>query len=384
MFSSLRIIITGLIARYPLGGMTWHHLQYVLGLARLGHDVYYLEDSGAWPYNPAQEAPGDDCAYNINYLLSLMSRHGLEDRWAYRSPISSKWFGLPDAKRKEIIKSADLLINISGGLEHPEDYRQTRRLVYVDTDPVFTQLDLAQASEAVKRRLGAHDAFFTFGERLAETTLPMQYKWLSTRQPIVLTEWTNSIPRRDVFTTIMNWTSYQSITVGGNIYGQKDIEFMRFLDLPDLVAPTVLELAVGGGEMNSAPLELLAQKGWQIVDPLEVSTDADGYREYIEISKAEWSVAKNGYVQGQAGWFSERSACYLAAGKPVVVQNTGFTETFPAGEGILPFTTLEEAVTAIHEVESNYERHSRAASAIAEEYFDSSKVLSSLIERALE
>jgi hypothetical protein len=380
MLSSLRIIITGLIARYPLGGMTWHHLQYVLGLAQLGHDVYYLEDSGAWPYTPTPEPATNDCAYNINYLSRLMLKYGLEDRWAYRSPLSSKWYGMPDASRNEIIKSADLLINLSGGLEHPEDYAQTRRLIYIDTDPVFTQLDFVQASEELKGQLAAHHAFFSFGERLSATSMPMQYKWLPTRQPIVLAEWRNSLPRRDVFTTIMNWTSYESITVESKVYGQKDREFMRFLDLPGFVAPAELELAVGEGKADAPRHELLLQKGWHIVDPLKVSGSANRYREYIQTSKAEWSVAKNGYVQGQAGWFSERSACYLAAGNPVVVQNTGFAETLPTGEGILPFATLEEAAAAIREVESNYEQHSRAAAAIAEEYFDSSKVLSKMID----
>ena len=178
----------------------------------------------------------------------------------------------------------------------------------------------------------------------------------------------------------MNWTSYKPVTYNGRSYGQKDVEFKRFIDLPALVAPTVLEIALNEGKTNRAPRDLLAYKGWRVVDPAKVCPDFDRYRQYIVSSKAEWSIAKNGYVEGQAGWFSCRSACYLAAGKPVIVQDTGFGAVLPVSEGILAFRTVEEAATAIHEVQHNYVRHAHAAYAIAEQYFDSSKVLNRLID----
>src|SRR5439155_14462567 len=164
---------------------------------------------------------------------------------------------------------------------------------------------------------------------------------------------------------------------------QKDVEFLGFLELPGQVAPTVLEIAVNEGKTRRTPRALLAHKGWRVVDPEAVCPDLDSYRQYVESSKAEWSVAKNGYVVGQPGWFSCRSACYLAAGRPVVVQDTGFGAVLPVGEGILPFSNVEEAIAAIQEVESHYGKHAKAARAIAEEYFDSGKVLSRLIEEAL-
>lgn len=383
MVSKLRIIVTGLIAQYPLGGVTWDYLQYVLGLARLGHDVYYFEDTGQWPYNPVEGALAKGCAFNLGYLADVMSRFGMADKWAYCFPWQSQWFGLPEQKRAAIIKSADLLINISGTLGRPEDYRQVRRLVYVDSDPVFTQVKLARGQADFRRLVDAHDVHFTFGECLSEAVPATGHKWHPTRQPIVLSEWQPSVWRRDVFTTVMNWTSHNSVSYRGRSYGQKDVEFMRFLELPRFVAPTVLEIAVGPGKTRKTPRDLLTYKGWRLVDPAEVCFDLDTYRNYIASSTAEWSVAKNGYVVGRPGWFSCRSACYLAAGRPVIVQDTGFTTVLPVGEGILSFTTLAEAIEAIQKVEGNYARYAKPARAIAEEYFNSDKVLSRLIEEAL-
>jgi hypothetical protein len=213
------------------------------------------------------------------------------------------------------------------------------------------------------------------------------------------------MPWREVFTTVMNWTSYKPLRYNRHTYGQKDIELQRFIELPRQVTPTVIEVALSQTphlnwqtadrslppvvrdlvrhQVHRTPSDLLAALGWRVVDPRQVCPDLESYRRYIEASKAEWSVAKHGYVQGQSGWFSCRSACYLAAGRPVVVQDTGFAKAIPVGEGILSFRTMEEAIAAIREVEARYTRHARAARAIAEAYFDSDKVLTRLIEEAM-
>lgn len=383
MTSSLRIIVSGLIAQYPLGGVTWDYFQYVLGLARLGHEVYYLEDTGQWPYNPTEGGVSKGCEFNVEYLGNLMARYGLAEKWAYRFPWQSQWFGLTESQRRDVIRTADLLINVSGTLEHPEEYRQVRRLAYIDSDPVFTQVKLARGQLDFRNLIDLHDVQFSFGEHLTDKVPETGHRWRPTRQPVVLSEWHPTAPYRNVFTTVMNWTSYNPVVYNGQTYGQKDVEFMRFLELPSQVAPLVLEIAVNEGKTRRTPRALLAHKGWRVVDPAVVCPDFDSYRQYIASSKAEWSVAKHGYVAGQAGWFSCRSACYLASGRPVVVQDSGFGAVLPVGAGLLPFTTVAEAVAAVRDVEARYAYHAEAARALAEAYFDADKVLTRLVEEAL-
>jgi hypothetical protein len=382
--SRLRIVVTGLIAQYPLGGVAWDYLHYALGLARLGHDVYYLEDTDQWPYNPHEGGVSAGCAFNVEYLRSIMERYGLGDRWAYRFGGGPQWFGLPDAKRSEILASADLLLNVSGTLARPEELRHVPRLAYIDSDPVFTQVRLAAETGRLPALVDMHDVHFSFGERIQGADVPdTGHLWRPTRQPVVLSEWPVREPERDGFTTVMNWTSFAPVEHEGRSYGQKDVELARFLDLPSLVAPTLLELAINEGKTERTPRDLLTRHGWRLVDPAVVCPDGDSYREYLSTSAAEWSVAKHGYVQGRPGWFSCRSACYLAAGKPVVVQDTGFTSILPTGEGLHAFSTVDEAVAGIEAVVSDPARHARAARGIAEAYFDAETVLTRLVEDAM-
>jgi hypothetical protein len=291
--SSLRIVVTGLIAQHArLGGVAWDYLQYLAGLARLGHDVYYLEDSGEWPYVADGGASREswiaqDPTPNVRHLASVMERFGLGDRWLYRFPIRPRWYGLSHRKRREVLASADLLVNVSGSLKRPSDYRQIPRLVYVDTDPAFTQvrLMLPRGQKKFQKRFVAHDAFFSFGERIGETELANGIDWWPTRQPILLSEWRPGTPTRDVFTTVMSWTSYKPLRHGGRSFGQKDVEFRRFVDLPRVVRPARLEVALrgtrhlrwettdGGGRTpdDRTPREVLEAAGWRVVDAATVS-----------------------------------------------------------------------------------------------------------------
>ena len=381
--STLRVIVTGLIGHHPLGGMTWHYAQYLVGLRRLGHDVYYVEDTGKWPYDPGRGVETEDCGFAVDYVASVMSRFGLADHWAYHGSAPSRWYGLPDAEREEVLGSADLLVNVSGSLGSPEAYRRVPRMAYVDTDPVFTQIGIAGGRPGMRERADVHDVHFSFGERLEHTDLPLAHRWRPTRQPIVLDAWNPAAPRRGVFTTVMNWRARTRPAMhAGRCYGQKDAELVRFLGLPRRVAPVELELASNSGRGREAPLDLLRSHGWRVVDPEAVCLDLDSYHDYIESSAAEWSVAKHGYVEGRAGWFSERSACYLAAGRPVVVQETGCSAVLPVGEGLLTFRTPDEAVDAIKEVAGDHARHGQAARAIAEDCFGSDFVLTRLVEDA--
>jgi len=385
MSSKLRIVVTGLIAQYPLGGVTWDYLHYVLGLHDLGHDVFYVEDTGQWPYSPLTDSLTDDPSFNVGVLRDVMTRFGLGERWAYRFPRTGAWFGLSDADRREVVRTADLVLNVSGTLARPDEYRSAGRLAYIDTDPVFTQAKIARGQLDFRRAVDAHDVHFTFGETPSPLVPATGHEWRPTRQPVVLAEWVNDRPpSRGAFTTVMNWTSYNSVSLGELQLGQKDVEFRRFLDLPALVAPVRLELAVNAGRTRRTPRSLLEHRGWQLVDPGVVCRNLDDYRGYIQSSLGEWSVAKNGYVAGRCGWFSCRSACYLAAGRPVVLQDTGFSSVIAADRGLVAFSTPEEAAAGILDVVGDYQRHAVAAREVAGAYFDSRIVLASLVEAAFE
>jgi hypothetical protein len=406
----MRIIVTGLIAQHPtLGGVAWDYLQFPLGLLQLGHDVFYLEDSGEWPYNldggpTKNDWIARDPTPNVEHLARTLSRYGLDENWSYRFPTEPRWFGMSDAKREEVIRTADLLLNVSGTLEHPEKYRAIPRLLYVDSDPVFTQIKIALPDRDFSARVAAHDVHFTFGEALTKESFRTDFNWIPIRQPIVLSEWKCLEPPRDVLTTVMSWTSYKPVTFSGVSYGQKDIEFCHFLDLPEKASPTQFEVAMNGTQhidwqtgmedlppaaeqlfserKDWMPAELLTRTGWRVVDAMQVCSGIDAYREYVQSSKGEWSVAKNGYVRGRSGWFSCRSACYLAAGRPVVLQDTGFSQVLPTGKGLFAFDSVEEAVAHIHAIESDYAAQSRAARQVAEEFFNARKVLTRLLEQA--
>lgn len=376
-----RIVVSGLLAQYPLGGVTWDYLQYIVGFARLGHDVYYVEDTGQWPYNPAEDGVSKGCEANVDHLATVMDRFGLSDRWAYRFAWQDQWFGLDEARRTEVIRTADLILNVSGVLRDPAGLDRHGVLAYLDSDPVFTQVKLARGQNDFRAVVDAHDVHFTFGETLGADVPATGHTWLPTRQPVVLDEWTHAMPDTGRYTTVMNWSSYNDVEFAGRRYGQKDVEFRRFLNLPSRTA-AALEVAMASGKNARAPYDLLRHRGWSIVDPAVACPDLDSYRRYLQTSRGEWSVAKSGYVQGRSGWFSCRSACYLAAGRPVIAQDTGFSDVIPTGEGLLAFGTVEEAVGALADVEADYRRHAEAAREIAAAHFDSTRVLESLLDRS--
>ncbi len=401
MDSRLRIVVTGLIAQHPLGGVAWDYLQYPLGLARMGHEVWYLEDSGEWPYNLDGGDSGEDfravsCAPNVDYLAGVMREWGLADRWAYRCPMNDEWSGLAASKVEAIVEHADLVLNVSGSLAHPERYRGRGRLAYIDSDPVFTQIELIDGDQRAVQAADAHDVHFSFGELVSSAFPSSGYSWRPTRQPIVIDEWRAVAPQMGPYTTVMNWSSYRPALYGGRRFGMKDVEFARFLELPKLV-DVEFEVATKGTAKGIFPTTdrdddeaaaltpdaALRGSGWRVVDATTACAGMHGYRSYIQRSRAEWSVGKQAYVAGRSGWFSGRSACYLAAGRPVILQDTGFSEILPVGEGLLAFDTLEEAADAIRRVEEDYDRHASAALAIASEYFDSARVLPRLLDEAM-
>ena len=380
----LRIVVYGYVVRAPLGGFAWHHLQYVSGLLRLGHDVVFVEDGSdpAGFYNPQLDAMNSDPSHGLHFIEDACNGCGIGGRWAFFDAITDTWHGPRSADIVDFCATADLLIN----LNDPAPLRPWLATIpvraLIDTDPVFMQVrnlqDSARHADAAQ-----HNVFFTFAENLpaARSTIPPDgFPWQPTRQPIDLALWQMKPPSSEArWTTVMQWDSYKSVSHGGVDYGMKSAGFADYSDLPSRTHET-LEIALGSG---TAPKDELVEAGWRIADPIEVSRTPWTYRDYLESSKGEFSVAKLGYVSAYSGWFSERTACYLACGRPAVVQDTGFSSFLPTGEGLLPFRTCAEAVTQLDNASHDYARHCTAAREIAREYFAAETVLSDLVSRAM-
>ncbi len=387
------IIVSGLAATYPLGGVAWDYLQYFLGFHRLGHDVYYLEDTGGWVYDPFNVTFVEDPTYNVRYLRDFLRRlePGLENRFCVRAPDDTHW-GLSREDLASLVARADVLCNISTTCQLREEYLRIPVKVLIDSDPMYTQADLpgylrgeadAKATANIENML-RHDVFFSFAENIGKPGCLVPtglFDWKTTRQPVVLPAWEGGgPPERQVFTTVLSWQpKEQGPLVNGVRYGAKNLEFEKLMDLPQKTT-AVLELALGGGR---PPRELLEQKGWKLVDGFSMSRTPWEYRDYIRRSMAEFSTAKNAYVASRSGWFSCRSACYLAMGRPVVVQDTGFSDYLELGQGVLPFADMDGALAGIEAVRGDYPRHAAKARAFAERYFDAQAVLSRLLHEAL-
>ncbi len=380
----LRIVVLGYVVRGPVGGMCWSDLHYLMGLAHLGHDVYFVEDSDDYPscYDPSRNTTDADPTYGLEFATRAFGRGGLGERWAYYDAHTSRWLGPCADRILGVCATADLLLNL-GGVNPPRPwFMEIPVRALIDKDPVFTQIrhltDVAARDKALK-----HTAFFSFAGNIGSSRCVVPddgLPWRPTRHPIFLDAWpaTQGSPEGK-FTTVMLWDSYQARDYAGVRYGMKSDSFGPYLDLPERAGP-IFELAVGG---PTAPKDLLRRKGWAVRNPLEPTRDPWTYRRYIQASKAEFSVAKHGYVVSRSGWFSERSAAYLASGRPVLLQETGFSDWLPAGSGVLSFTSPDEALAGIEAINSRYEFHCEAARAIAEEYFDVRKVLARLVEGAM-
>ena len=377
-----QVVVCGIAGQLPLAGVALHYLQYCLGLRDLGIEVTYLEDNTAWPYHPWDNEPDQDASYTVPWLEELFGAFDL--RWAYQDP-RGRYHGLPEAEAHAACASADLLLNVSGGHEPVDHHRAARVLAYVDTDPGFVQVSAAKGDARTRAWLGAHDVLFTFAERIGAPGCRVPeggFEWKPTRQPVHLPFWAEvDGPPGSAYTTVMNWRAYASTEWEGEAWGQKDAEFPLVEDLP---ARTGLELEIGMGG-DDAPRERLGATGWRLVDPREPTRTVWTFRDYIAASRGELTVAKQAYVRSGGGWFSERSANYLAAGRPVIAQDTGWREALGIGagdDGLLAFTTTEEAADALRRVEADPARHGAAARRVAQEHFDARDVLTRLLSDA--
>jgi hypothetical protein len=379
----LRIIVLGYIVRGPLGGMAWKDLQFVLGLARLGHEVYFIEDSDDYPscYDPVRGYTDTDPSYGLAFASAAFERIGFGDRWAYYDAHQPRWLGPASDRILAICQDAELLFNVCGINPLRPWLCEIPHRVFIDQDPVFTQVH--HLTEVGRKQLAEqHTAFFSFGENIATDSSQVPddgFPWQSTRQPVVLDFWPATAAKPlGKFTTVMQWESYSQRDYLGQHFGMKSESFPAYLDLPKC-AGRIFEVAVGG----QTAYDLLHPNGWSIRHPLEITRDPASYERYLRESKAEFSVAKHGYVVSHSGWFSERSVAYLASGRPAIVQDTGFSKWLPSGAGVISFHNPEQALAAIDQVNAQYLLHCRAAREIAEAFFDSNQVLKSLIDRAL-
>lgn len=390
----LRIIVGGFLGLLPAGGVTWDYVQYPVGFAELGHDVFYIEDTRLYPIYQKAGSDWNDCSSCVEHLRAVMEFFGMKERWAYRDEASGKCFGLSEEKVKEIARTADVFVNISCSTFMRDEYERIPARVLIDSDPMFTQIQylseqmFTPGESGLRGMVSAHNYLFTFGENIGadDCRIPTcALDWRPTRQPVCLDYWKATLPdKKAALTTLMNWTAAKNLDYDGERWGQKDVEFRKFIGLPKLTPETRLAVAVGqtGETGNDAfPTEEVKTDGWQVLSPDACAENWIDYQNFIENSLGEFSIAKETYVKAHTGWFSCRSACYLAAGRPVITQETDWSKFIPAGEGLLAFNDEESAVEAIRQVADDPEKHSRAARRIAEEYFDSRKVLSAILEQ---
>jgi hypothetical protein len=368
----MKILFAGIIARYPFGGVTWCSLMYLLGLRALGHDVFYIEDTGECVYDPVLNTRSTDPAYGTNYIHQSLEPYGFGDRWAFVN-YDGSYHGRSADDVRRFAADADVFINLSGGSWFWRDeYLGIPRRAFIDSDPAFTQLAIAKAEPWYVNFFKQFTHLFTFGSNIGTPASPVpvgEFQWHKTWQPVVLDQWQTTRAFRDRFTTVMTWQIESFTDVGGN----KDQEFVKYIDLPSQTTQT-FELAING------PQRLLRDHGWSTVDAMGVSRGLNDYRDFIQESKAEFGVAKHTYVATRSGWFSDRTECYLAAGRPALVQDTGWTAHLPHGEGLLSFSSEAEALAGIDRINSNYPVHARRAGEIARDCFDAGKVLPELLE----
>lgn len=377
------IAVSGALAQKAgQGGLTWVFLQYLLGFRRLGWDVLFLDRLEP---EMCVDAGGHPCSFedswNLRYFLRTMERFGLEGAFTLLYNGRERCIGVPVEECLQRVRRAACLINVMGYLSDEEMAAQAPRHVFLDIDPGFDQM---WQELGYTRMLDGYHDYVTVGRNIGQPGCPIPTcgrTWIPTPQPVVLSHWPVQPPGGEWITSVGAWRGpYAPVEFNGETYGLRVHEFRKFARLPRLTGER-LQVALDIDSADWRDIQLLESGGWSLVDPQSVARDPDAYRQYVQGSRAEFMVAKGMYVQSNSGWFSDRSICYLASGKPVLAQDTGITDLYPTGEGLLTFRTLEEAAACIEELRADYARHARAARAIAEEYFDSDRVLPNLLER---
>jgi hypothetical protein len=379
-----KIVVLHLAARYPLAGVMWQLIHHLVGFRDLGLDVYYLEDHAAWVYDPVADTVSRDASRNLKLLSQAMDRFGFRDRWAFYDVTSGEYVGMGRERSLGLLAEADAVINLCGATAPRDEHRASRCLVYLETDPGVMQVRYANGDPVAKQMIDSYRMHFTYAANIGQPdcALPtLGLRWYPTRPPVLLDEWPaqSATPLPPAFTTVGTWQNRgNDVELGGRkYYWSKHLNFVKMLDVPRRAGQPV-ELAT---DLSSGPdYERALAGGFSFKPVVPMSLDLDTYRDYISASRGEFTVAKDLYVSTRSGWFSDRTACYLAAGRPAVTQFTGFEKSIPSGSGLVGFDDETGAVEALREVGANYARHARAAREIASAYFDARKLLAEMAE----
>jgi hypothetical protein len=384
-----KIIVMGFMAGCPIAGVIWQHVHYIVGLQRLGHEVYYIEDSARLPYDPVAYEVNESYRYAAKVLDQLGREFGFEGRWAYcaRYLRTPECAGMSLERVRELYREADAILNVCGAQEMNEDLLQSDRILYVESDPGVEQMKVDNAGGEVPEYLRQHHALFTFGELVgsADFAVPTHgVRWIPTRQPVVTDFWKTDAPPRDgaLFTSVANWnTSGRKDVVwrGSTYLWSKSLEFLKFVEAP---ARSGENFELASEIKDEHALKRFLSNGWQFTDPNPISIDIHSYRRYLQESKGEFTVAKDQYVRLNTGWFSDRTACYLACGRPAITQETLFTKLYGGDKGLIAFRTLEDIAEGVRSINGDYKAHCKAAYEIAAEVFEATKVLASLLDAA--
>lgn len=382
-----KIVILGMMTKMPVAGVAWQNLHYLLGLTRLGYDAYYVEDHARTPTAFMTSDTDDASPKAAAYIDRIFRPYGLGEKWCFHTmhEPSPRCFGMSETQLRDLYKSAHLIINLHGGTIPREEHFATNRLIFLETDPVELQIELYHNVPEALEFLKPHCAFFTFGENWGnkDCRLPAdsRFKFHPTRQPVIVDLWESAHTNghAECFTTVGNWAQPgRKVTFRGETYHwSKHYEFLKFIDLPKKTKQP-FELALSSYE--PADKKMLEKKGWRIRHALDLSLEEEPYRQYIQQSRGEFTVAKDQNVRLRSGWFSDRSATYLAAGRPVITQETGFSNVMPTGEGLFGFDDMRDILRAVDRINSDYAKHSKAALTVAREHFNYDVVLPKILK----
>ncbi len=381
-----RIVVLHLAIRYPFAGVVWQLLHHLIALRELGLEVYYIEDHGAYVYDAIGATLTPDSTRNLKLVGGVLDRFGFAGRWAFLDPITKDYVGMPKDKCLKLIRESEAVLNLCGASEPREEHFASPMMIYLETDPGLFQVQIERRDPFAMMIASAHKLFFTYAYNIGQPDCPIPQAgitWHPTRPPVLLDEWHPGVgpAQPAALTTVGTWhNNGKDLDVAGTTYyWSKHVNFEKVLDVARRAAQPI-ELST---DISSGPdYDRAIAGGFTFRPVVPMSLDIDDYRKYISSSRGEFTVSKDLYVRTHSGWFSDRTVCYLAAGRPVVTQFTGFEKFVPAGAGLLGFDDAESAVDAIRAINADYPRHAKAAREIAAEYFDARRLLDEIAAKA--